>query len=98
QIINKSFLKEDEKVLKSIHHENDEEFDNEVIETFNEKENFKLAQTLKKVLQLPTLSSFDIKFVFYLQLPVKLNIQAFKGDFKESMSALLHVDVCLQNK
>ena len=50
QIANESFLKENEKVLKPIHHKNDEEFNDKIVKTFNEKENFKLAQTLKKAL------------------------------------------------
>ena len=50
QIANKSLLKKDEKVLKPIHHKNDEEFNDEVIKTFNKKKNFKLIQALKKAL------------------------------------------------
>ena len=43
QITNKSLLEEDEKVLKPIHHENDEEFNGEAIKAFNKKKNFELA-------------------------------------------------------
>ena len=50
QIVNESLLEKDEKVLKLIHHKNDKEFDNEAIKIFNEKKDFKLAQTLKKAL------------------------------------------------
>ena len=50
QITNKSFLKKNEKVLKPIHHKNDEESDDKVVKTFNKKKNFKLTQALKKAL------------------------------------------------
>ena len=53
QITNESLLEEDEKVLKPIHHdenENDEESDDEVIADFNEKKDFELIQTFEKTL------------------------------------------------
>ena len=62
QIINESFLKEDEKVLKSFY--NDEEFNNEVVKNFNKKKNFELMQTLEKALELIT-SSFS-EFILHI--------------------------------
>ena len=78
QITNESLLEEDEKVLEPIHHdenENDEESDDEVITDFNEKEDFELTQTLKKALQLLTSSSFNVEFIFHIQLSLKSNDQ-----------------------
>ena len=42
QIINESFLKEDEKILKSTYHKN-KESDGESIKNFNKKKDFKLT-------------------------------------------------------
>ena len=54
QIMNENFLEADEKVLKSIHHnenENEnEKFNDEAVVNFNEKKDFELAQTLEKTL------------------------------------------------
>src|SRR5438034_5784881 len=78
QITNESFLEENEKVLKSIYHdenENNEESDDEVIMNFNEKKDFELTQTLKKALQLLTSSFSDIKSAFHVQLLLKSNDQ-----------------------
>jgi len=54
QITNKNLLEADEKVLKSIHHDENEneneEFNNEAVVNFNEKKDFELTQTLKKAL------------------------------------------------
>ena len=53
QIINESLLKKDKEVLKPAHHdedEDDEEFDIRAVKDFNEKEDFELAQALKKAL------------------------------------------------
>ena len=61
QVANESLLEEDEEVLEPTYHE-DEESDGEPIEDFNEKEDFKLAQTLEKALELPTSSSFKSTF------------------------------------
>ena len=41
--VNKSLLKKNKKVLKSIYHKNNEEFNNKAIKIFNKKKNFKLA-------------------------------------------------------
>ena len=77
QIMNKSFLEADEKVLKSIHHDENEnenkEFNDETVMNFNEKKDFELAQTLKKALQLLTSSSSES--AFHIQLSVKSNNQ-----------------------
>ena len=54
QITNESFLETDEKVLKSIYHDENEneneEFNNETIVNFNKKKDFKLTQILEKTL------------------------------------------------
>ncbi len=71
QIINKSLLEEDEKVLESFY--NDEESDDEVVKNFNKKKNFELIQTLEKALELLISSSF--KFILHVQLSVKSNDQ-----------------------
>ena len=71
QIINESFLEEDEKVLKSFY--NDEESDDEAVKNFNKKKNFELMQTLEKALELFT-SSFS-EFALHIQLSVKSNNQ-----------------------
>ena len=77
QIMNESLLEADEKVLKSIHHDENEneneEFNDEAVVNFNKKKDFELMQTLKKALQLPTSSSF--KSAFHIQLSVKSNNQ-----------------------
>ena len=77
QITNESFLEVDEKVLKPIHHnenENEnEEFNDEAVADFNKKKDFELMQILEKALQLSTSSSF--KSAFHIQLPVKSNDQ-----------------------
>ena len=62
QIMNKSFLEEDEKVFKSFY--DDKESDDEVVKNFNKKKNFKLIQTLEKALELLTSSSF--KFILHV--------------------------------
>ena len=62
QIINKSLLEEDEKVLESFY--NDEESDDEVVKNFNKKKNFELIQTLEKALELLISSSF--KFILHV--------------------------------
>ena len=77
QIINESLLEADERVLKSIHHDENEneneEFNDEAVVNFNKKKDFELTQTLEKALQLLTSSSF--KSVFHIQLSMKLNNQ-----------------------
>ena len=76
QIINENLLEENEKVLKSIHHdenENSEESDDKAVTNFNEKKDFELMQTFKKALQLLT-SSFS-ESAFHIQLSVKSNDQ-----------------------
>src|SRR5204862_7081138 len=77
QIMNENFLEADEKVLKSIHHDENEnkneKFNDETIANFNEKKNFELMQTFKKALQLLTLSSSES--AFHIQLSVKSNNQ-----------------------
>ena len=77
QITNKNFLEADEKVLKSIHHDENEneneEFNDEIIANFNKKKDFELTQILEKALQLFT-SSFS-ESAFHIQLSVKSNNQ-----------------------
>src|SRR5438034_1207035 len=77
QIINESLLEADERVLKSIHHDENEneneEFNDEAVVNFNKKKDFELTQTLKKALQLLTSSFF--KSAFHIQLSVKSNNQ-----------------------
>ena len=77
QIMNESLLEADEKVLKSIHHnknENEnEEFNDEAVMNFNKKKDFELTQTLEKALQLLTSSSSES--AFHIQLSVKSNDQ-----------------------
>ena len=77
QITNESLLEADEKVLKPIHHDENEneneEFNDEAVADFNEKKDFELTQTLEKALQLLT-SSFS-ESAFHVQLLVKSNNQ-----------------------
>ena len=77
QITNESLLEANEKVLKSIHHNENEnenkEFNDEAVANFNEKKDFELMQILEKTLQLLTSSSF--KSAFHIQLSVKSNNQ-----------------------
>ena len=77
QIMNESFLEADEEVLESIHHDENEneneEFNDEAVVNFNEKKDFELTQTLEKALQLLTSSSSES--AFHIQLSVKSNDQ-----------------------
>ena len=54
QIMNESLLEADEKVLKPIHHDKNEneneEFNDEAVADFNKKKDFELTQTLEKAL------------------------------------------------
>ena len=70
QIANENLLEADEKVLKLIHHnenENEnEKFNDEAVVNFNKKKDFKLTQIFKKALQLLTSSFFES--AFHIQL------------------------------
>ncbi len=74
QIINKSLLKKDEKILKSsFDSENDEKLDTEEVITFNKKKDYELVRALKDALLTSSLFKVDVKTAFHIQLSVRIN-------------------------
>ena len=67
QIINKSLLKKNEKILKSsFNSENDEKLNTEEVITFNKKKDYELVRVLENTLLILLFSEVDIEIVFHI--------------------------------
>jgi hypothetical protein len=74
QIINKRFLEENEKILKStFNSENNEKLNIKKITAFNKKKNYKLIRTLENILLISLFSKVDIKITFHVQFLIRIN-------------------------